>query len=115
MASSVTGTGQGSAYPGNKGPQNERTTYKSNLGPNVVAAGSISTSVGASPPPSTTVTLEEALPLSKSKYAVIVTNSESTHVYVDTKTDNSDNQFVSFSISGEGEIDWVVIRKGFAG
>lgn len=111
-ASTVTGRGHGSAFPGNKGPGNGRDQFQNLNGSHVVAAGSVTLPTGSSPVGSETVTLSEPLTLPSSKYAVILTNDQESSPYVSAKNDVSD-KFTSFEVTGEGEVDWVVIRKGF--
>jgi len=109
-ASSVTGKGTGNSFPGNKGPRNGRqilTTLE------VLAAGSV-TLAPASPVGTETVTFAEALEYGSSSYAVILTSDDSTSPYTDNRTNNSDGKFISFDIAGQGDVDWIVVKKGFA-
>jgi len=106
-ATSVTGKGPGDAFPGIKGPGNERNIYVPLLSPHVVAAGTVTLSGGAA-----TVTFPEALGGSHVNYVVMLTGEGSSDVSpaVSAKTD-SDGNFVSFDIDGNStdDIMWAVM------
>lgn len=111
-ATSVTGVGPGDAFPGIKGPGNERNIYVPLLTPHVVAAGIVATASNAA-----TVTFTEPLAGSKSNYVVMVTADNTVAaahgVTIHTKTDNGDGNFASFDIRSENAteaaVQWMVV------
>lgn len=105
-ATSVTGVGPGDAFPGIKGPGNERNIYVPLLTPHVVAAGRVTLSGGAA-----TVTFPEPLAGSNTNYVVMTTSLGTGNDAVSTMTNNSDGNFASFAISGTGTDDvmWSVV------
>lgn len=109
-ASSVTGTGIGSAFPGQKGPGNNRNVFVPSVNPHVIAAGRIALVAG-----SITITLPKPLAGSHAKYVILVTGETSAAAYVSTRTNNSDGDFASFVITGTGTatVNWMITRVGF--
>lgn len=109
---SVTGTGHGAAFPGQKGPGNGRNVFLPLVSPHVVSAGKVTLAGG-------TATITFPTPLTGSgatKYVVSLTAMSATTTLprVTTVTDNSDSNFASFVITGNGTdvISWVVISTG---
>lgn len=109
-ATSVTGIGPGSAFPGQKGPGNERNIYVPLAGPHVVAAGT-----GALVGGTLTVTFPTALEGGNGDFAVVATSETTNTVYVSAKTDDANGDFASFQITGTGtdSFQWVVAKAGF--
>lgn len=110
-ATSVTGKGPGHAFPGVKGPGNERNIFVPLLSPHVVEAGTVSLSGGVA-----TVTFPSPLAGSHVNYVVMLTVEASAgpahEVAVTVKTDDGDGNFLSFAISGAGSSDdvmWAVM------
>lgn len=107
-ATSVTGVGQGAAFPGQKGPSNGRNTFVALETPHVVAAGSGTLAGGT-----LVVTFPTPLENAAASYAVMVTSKAATTAYVSAKTDVS-SQFASFTVTGTGTatFDYAVISVG---
>ncbi|MHA2043196.1 MAG: hypothetical protein ACW99G_00295 [Candidatus Thorarchaeota archaeon] len=110
-ATSVTGTGPGDAFPGIKGPGNERNIYVPLLTPHVVHAGIVTTATNAA-----TVTFPEVLGGDKDNYVVMLTADNTTAaahgVTAHTKTNDGDGNFASFSIRSENATEtvmWMVV------
>ena len=104
-ATSVTGTGQGSASAGVKGPGNGRNHFVPQIGPHILAAGS-----GVLDSAALTVTLPSPLPGSESGYVVMVRSDTANEASISAKTDDSDGNFASFNIVGTGTdaVMWMV-------
>lgn len=109
-ASSVTGVGHGAGWS-NKGPHNGRDLYVPLNSPHVVAAGSCALVGGVK-----TITFATPLHGSKTGYVVMLTAQSATTTVsrVTTLTDNSDGNFASFIITGNGTdtVAWSVINVG---
>lgn len=107
------GTGQGAAYPGQKGPGNGRNVFVPTSSAHVVAAGRVTLSSGTA-----TVTFPTPLSGANTKYSVQLTPHSATTTVprVTTLTDNSDSNFASFVITGNGtdSIGYAVILNGNA-
>lgn len=105
-ATSVTGTGNGAAY-GTKGPGNSRDQYVPLVSAHVVEAGTVTISGGTA-----TVTFTEAMPHSKTHYAVTASAASGSTAITITKNDTS-SKFVSFTITGANvDHDYVVVYTG---
>ena len=109
-ATSQTGTGAGASFSGQKGPGNGRNVYVPMVSPHVVAAGSVALSGGTA-----TVTFPTPLAGGKAKYVVMTTGETAATTNVTTKTDNGDDEFASFVITGTGTatVQWMVVTRGF--
>lgn len=107
-ATSVTGVGNGPAF-NNKGPHNGRDVYVPLLSPHVVTAGTITLSGTTG-----TVTFPVALTGDKSKYAVVATPATGTTAPAIAKTNDSDGNFASFTITGGSGVvhDYIVCTSG---
>jgi len=115
-ATSVTGVGPGDAFPGIKGPNNNRNVFVPLLSPHVVAAGIVSTATNAA-----TVTFPEALSGDKDTYVVMLTADNTTAaahgVTAHTKANDSDGNFASFAIRSEAATEtvmWMVVSGAVA-
>ena len=108
-ASSVTGHGLGSAFPGVKGPGNGRNVGVPQVNPHVVAAGNVALVAGAA-----TITFPNVLPEAAANYVVLLTPVAAHLTTVGAKT-NVDSQFSSFTIVGTGTdtVGWVVVKAGY--
>jgi len=109
-ATSVTGvSGPGAAYPGIKGPGNNRNFHVPQICPHVVAAGEVALVAGAA-----TVTFPAALSGSESDYVVLLTPKATNLASVSAKTDDADGNFASFAVAGTGtdEVGYMVVKAG---
>ena len=104
-ATSITGiSGPGAAYPGVKGPGNDRNVFVPTVGPNVVAAG-----VVASPD-----TFVELGNLGDSDNFIILARIESTGAAVTvTRSVDVAGNLLGFTVGTTGAI-WTVVRVGLA-
>lgn len=109
-ATSVTGTGDGASWAGQKGPHNNRDIFVPQNGAHVVCSGRNALVGGA-----LTITFPTALTGSHTNYVVHATAENDTSVTVGTKTDSSSN-FVSFALTGTttATIGWTVVKTGLA-
>lgn len=109
-ATSVTGL-SGAGIAAHKGVKNP--VYVPMLSPHVVAAGVATTAGGGT----VTVTFPTPLTGSKTNYIVVLTALGGTTVAkVTTQTDNSDDNFASFVITGHASTDhnYIVVTAGNA-
>lgn len=110
-ATSVTGVGPGSSEGLHKGPGNGRNLFVPLQTPHVVCAGTVVLSAGAA-----TVTFPTPLGGSETGYVVMLTPEASNLAHVSAKTDDSDGNFASFSITGNttNHVMWMVVKAGWA-
>ena len=108
-ATSVTGTGQGAAYPGIKGPGNERNFHVPQICPHVVAAGEVALTDGAA-----TVSLPSPLVGGEAAHVVMLTPRAANLASVSAKTDDADGNMASFAIAGTGTdtVGYMVVTAG---
>ena len=109
-ATSVTGvSGPGAAYPGIKGPGNNRNFHVPQICPHVVAAGEVALVAGAA-----TVTFPAPLAGSETGYVVMLTPVAANLTTVSAKTDDGDGNFASFAIAGTGTdtVGYMVVKAG---
>lgn len=108
-ATSVTGVGQGAAYS-NKGNRNGRDCYVPLASPHVVTAGIVTTSDGGT----VTVTFPTPLTGGHAKYAVIVTAATGTTSCSVAKTNDSNDDFSYFVITGAVSTvhNYIVVTTG---
>jgi hypothetical protein len=105
-ATSVTGKGLGAAK--HKGPKNGRNNFVPLLSPRVITAGVVTLSGGTA-----TVTFPAPLTGDHTKYAVVVTAASGSTLPVVAKTNNSDSNFVSFTITGGNVVhNYIVVSTG---
>ena len=113
-ATSVTGLhkdGAGSVDGSNKGSERMTLGVGNLLGVRVVAAGTVALVSGI-----LTITFPEPLPGSEANYVVMLTTVVDDTTWVTGKTDDADNDFISFAISdGSGsntnDVMWMVINN----
>jgi len=108
-ASSTTGVGQGSAFPGQNGPGNERNVFRTNNQAHLVGTGFVD-GPGGIASGIIVVTFAEPLEGSESTYFVVLhreSGSSGADTIVPTdKTDNADGNFESFSATIIGNTDY---------
>lgn len=107
-ATSVTGVGLGVGK--GKSAKNGRTMSVPILTPHVITAGHATTSGSGT----VTVTFPAPLTGSNVNYAVVVTPASGTTVARVSKTDNSDSNFSSFTITGANSTahSYIVVSTG---
>ncbi len=108
-ATSTEGTGPGAAFPGQKGPGNNRNIFLSIAGSsNVIATGFLD-AVGGIGTEVVTATFIEPLEGSGLSHEVILHRSSGSGAEIllaDIKTDDADGNFASFTVSVSGDTDY---------
>jgi len=110
-ATSVQGlfnNGAGAVDGSNKGSERMTLGVGHLIGPRVIAAGQADNITSPE-----TITFAQPLSGSESNHVIQLTNNGATNaVSVGTKTDNADNDFVSFTIVGtdNDEVMWTIIK-----
>jgi len=108
-ATTSEGTGHGSAFPGQTGPGNERNIFLSEAGSSHAVATGFLDAAGGIGTLSVTATFITPLAGSGSLYEVILHRSSGSGAEIlvaDTKTDDANGDFASFTVSIQGDTDY---------
>ncbi len=110
MAATTTqGTGPGAAFPGQKGPGNNRNIFLSSAGSSHIVATGFMDSPGGIGGLATTATFVEPLEGGGANYEVILHRSSGSGAEIliaDIKTDDADGNFASFTVTVSGNTDY---------
>ena len=108
-ATSTEGTGPGAAFPGQKGPGNNRNIFLSVAGSSNVIATGFMDAVGGIGTLAVTATFLDPLEGSGLTHEVILHRSSGSGAEIllaDIKTDDADGNFVSFTVNIQGDTDY---------